>query len=258
MSIMVLDGAGPAPGGFNLVGTDAGKPAAATAGRLYFANDTGIVYRDSGSAWVAVHPLQGAGLAPTTAGSFGYDTTQQKFVGGGGTGTLAGSFPRVLSAQFSTTDQLVAATIGTTETNFATTFSIPANFFIANKVLRVTALFEYVATAVVPTFLLKMRVQKTGPTNVTLYAGPAAAPAAVTVSSILMPFLIQGTAAAGASVSVETAALGAFNGFNKSTTAQGVLITTNVAQTLQFTMTYGAATAGNTVNLRQLIVEELN
>ncbi|MEW6104852.1 MAG: hypothetical protein AB1563_00570 [Bacillota bacterium] len=33
-------------------GTDASKPAAGTAGRLYIATDTQIIYRDSGSAWV--------------------------------------------------------------------------------------------------------------------------------------------------------------------------------------------------------------
>lgn len=35
-------------------GADASKPAAGTAGRLYIATDTQIIYRDSGSAWVKV------------------------------------------------------------------------------------------------------------------------------------------------------------------------------------------------------------
>ena len=34
------------------VGTDAAKPAAGTADRLYFATDTGVLYRDTGAAWV--------------------------------------------------------------------------------------------------------------------------------------------------------------------------------------------------------------
>lgn len=34
-------------------GTHAARPAAGTAGRTYFETDTGVLYRDSGSAWVA-------------------------------------------------------------------------------------------------------------------------------------------------------------------------------------------------------------
>ena len=35
-------------------GTDSAKGDAGLAGRLYFATDTGAVYRDSGSAWVSL------------------------------------------------------------------------------------------------------------------------------------------------------------------------------------------------------------
>ena len=127
--------------------------------------------------------------------------------------------------------------------------------------LGTTAIFAIAVTALSMSLALLLaaavsRVLKTNRLYTTLLVWPyAVAPAAVTVSSLLMPFLIQGTAAPGAAVSVETAAFGAFNGFNKNITAQGVTIDTSVAQTLQFTMTYGAGTAGNTVNLRQLVGE---
>ncbi len=241
------------------VGTDAGKPAAGTAGKLYFANDTGILYRDSGAAWVAVSPLQGAGLAPTADGSFGYDTTQKRLVAGGGTFAGVGAIPRVVSMQFSTTDLLDAAVITTTETAFATQLALPANFFIANKALRITVGFKLASTGG-PTFAVRLRVQKSGPTNVNLWNGVAA-----TVNSAVVhaaaSFIIQGTAAVGASVNVitnqiSTSADGPLN--NRNTVSQPVAISTNVAQTVQVTLQFGAGTAGNTMTLQQFIAEELN
>lgn len=43
--------------GVIMAGTDAGKPAASKAGRLYFATDTDRVYRDTGAAWVEMAVL---------------------------------------------------------------------------------------------------------------------------------------------------------------------------------------------------------
>src|ERR1700733_309657 len=53
-------------------------------------------------------------------------------------GCIAG--PTVLSSQFSTTDQLLAAT-GTNQQSFATTYTLPANLFIASRVIRLTFVF---------------------------------------------------------------------------------------------------------------------
>lgn len=255
---------GTAASAIVLNGADASKPSAAVAGRLYFANDTGICYRDNGSSWVAVSPLQSAGLAPTADGAEGYDTTRKMYVGGGGTFAGLGSFPRVISAQFSTTDQLVAATVNTTETAFATSLALPANFFIANKILLVMASFEYTGSATAVTALIKMRLQKAGPVNVVLYTGSAAATNNAAGFGLGMVWIIQGTAAAGAAVNVMTGSLapspGIANimGANKTPQVAGVAVATNAAQTLQFTNTFGGNTAGNTMNLTELIALEMN
>lgn len=45
----------------NMAGTLASRPAAATAGRLYFATDTGVLYRDAGAAWAQVAPAIASG-----------------------------------------------------------------------------------------------------------------------------------------------------------------------------------------------------
>lgn len=38
-----------------LTGTLAGRPSAGTAGRFYYATDTGLLYHDNGSSWQTVH-----------------------------------------------------------------------------------------------------------------------------------------------------------------------------------------------------------
>ncbi len=49
----------------DLSGTTAAMPPAGIAGRYYAASDTGILWRDSGSAWVAVNPQDGPAASST-------------------------------------------------------------------------------------------------------------------------------------------------------------------------------------------------
>jgi len=46
-----------------LEGADASKPAAGTAGRIYLTTDTGLIYYDTGSAWITVGPSIPSGAA---------------------------------------------------------------------------------------------------------------------------------------------------------------------------------------------------
>lgn len=96
---------------------------------------------------------------PTAEGQIGYNSSQHDYVGGGNQNT-SGSFPRVLSFQASlgSSPDLICAkkgdivgspakdcantgSDGTTATAFATSYSIPANFLVVNKNLRITAAF---------------------------------------------------------------------------------------------------------------------
>ncbi|MDB4912894.1 MAG: hypothetical protein JWM95_538 [Gemmatimonadetes bacterium] len=165
---------------------------------------------------------------------------------------------RLLSAQFSTTDILVASTIGTTETAFATQFQFPASYWTANKLVEVRAVFGWIATATVPTTLPKLRLRKAGPTDYYLYTGVAQAQAAfATEQGFMCSWMLQGTGAPGAAVNLETGYLGeGFGGFIRNTIAQGVAVDTTAALTLALTLTFGAATAGNQLALRQLVLLE--
>jgi hypothetical protein len=57
-----------------LDGTDSAKPTASISGRLYFATDTGKIYRDNGSTWDDVTPSGGAVSSLTTTGTSGAAT----------------------------------------------------------------------------------------------------------------------------------------------------------------------------------------
>jgi len=236
-----------------------------------------FVHTDQANSWTAgVQDMGGAasfvvpkaaGAAPTAAGDLRYDTTQDAWKGGGA-GGVTGSIPRVLATTNCTTagncttngaNQVDAASgqQGTTETNFASNWSMPANFLVANKAVQVCGIFEYTTSGSAPTLLLRF---KAGSAN--LYAMAAGvAPSNSVTRGFGLCVGLQGTAAPGASVSTETGLLGAHftignNAINSI--AQPVALATNGALTLQFSAQWGTATSGNTVRLRQFIVTELN
>ncbi len=209
--------------------------------------------QDMGSATSLKIPTS-AGAAPSASGQCAVDSTR-------GTekcwdNLLATSTPRVTvpSTQLGSSDTVTCSTVNTTPTLFATTYTIPANTLIANKSLRVSAGFTIVGTAAL-TYVFKIKLG-----TVAIFATGAATDPNGTVPNGAT-WVIQGTAAAGASVNVDTMKTG--NGsavpFNSSDSlAQPVLIATNAQQVLAFELTCSGNTAGQSMTLRQLIVESLN
>lgn len=193
--------------------------------------------------------------------SLTYDATQRRLTTADGFFTSGHN--RAISVQRSTSDQLAAATIGTTETAFASTVVFPANYFIANKAVLVIVGLEIVAGNPTNTMLFKLRVQKAGPTNVNLWVQGAAASSVVgaTQGQYGFAFILQGTAAPGASVGLECQPAHAFTNFQSSfigTVAQAPNVDTASQQTMQLTVTFGGSNTGHTVNLRQLVASEMN
>lgn len=211
-----------------------------------------------------------AGYATTTAGTIGYDSTQGKLVFGGGTGTVAaGSATKVLSVQRGGTDAstgLVAATINTTETVFATSYTLPANYLIADKAVRVVFVVDETTSGAPVTQRIRVRLGGTDGVadgTVVYDTGSAVTPTINLASrSGIFSVIFVGTAAAGGSVSVETAVGSTFivaaHPFIVNTVAQPVSVATNGALPIQLSVEFGGNTAGNTVKLRSMIVEELN
>lgn len=242
--------------------TEANQPAAGVVGRWFLASDSGAAYRDNGSAWVLVFPRAGAGLNPAAAGpagAFGYDSTQRRWFTWDG--VQAGSFARTLNVPaVNLSDTLSAATIGTTETAFATGQLLAANYLIPRKAVLVTVTGQMTNSGTPPTLVLRLRLTKAGPTSVNLWESGAVAPVAnLTDDGWGWSWLLQPTAAPGSAVSVVCGSpnsphFGSGNYQNKI--AQPVTVDTASAQTIQVTAQYSANTAGNSITLLQMLIQE--
>lgn len=212
--------------------------------------------QDLGAATSLIVPKAG-GSAPTADGDVRYDTTQDAIVAGG-SGALTGKIPRVLSVQLGSSDTVTASVVSTTETDFATVFSLPANFYAAaGKTIVILAEFQYTSSSSPPTLQLR---QKYGATVVFSTVGllPAASQ-----TNRGMGFFLTATAAAapGASVNIETGIPSMFfysNANGGNATPQPIANATNGALVATWSAQYSANTAGNSVTLRKLIVVELN
>lgn len=208
-----------------------------------------------------------ASAAPATNGGVAYDSTQNRFMGyaNNGTGAAAQPFARVLcTPQWSTSDSLAAATIGTTETAFATTCPLPGSYLVNNKLIHVVFVFDETTSASPPTQRFRLRVGTVASSAPVVYDSTAGTPAASLASrSFSVSFDIQGTSTPGGSANVETGYMGPTGSgaapfATINTVAQPVAAATNTALTITPTMTFGASTAGNTVKLRQMYALEVN
>jgi hypothetical protein len=171
------------------------------------------------------------------------------------------TIPAVLTVQTSSTDQISAAAAGTAETAFATSYNIPSSFFLAGRTIRATYTFELSTSSSPATQRLRLRLG--GLNGTVIYDSGAFAPgASLTTRSASFVCTITGTAAVGASAAVYTGCLGPGDPTTPWTASNTIVpnatIATNATQALTATMTYGAATAGNTSNLWSMIVEDLN
>ncbi len=166
--------------------------------------------------------------------------------------------------QFSTSDTLSNATL-TSEQFFATQCAIPANSFVANKLLRISLGVDIVSTAS-PNFNFKIKLCTVSGcqsgTVITVFNGQNGAPTTGTYSNGAI-LLLQGTAAAAASVAIESSIL------SQNTTASGPLgrnnqvtninaVPTNAQLFLQFSITFSTTTGTNSMTLSQLVTEWLN
>lgn len=212
--------------------------------------------QDFTAASSLIVPASG-GYAPTADASLGYDTTQDAWAAGGA-GAINGKFPRVVSLAQDTTDTLSAATITTNETAWTKKFSIPANFLIANKALRISALFLYTSSGSAPTIQLRLRAGGLGGTVIWSNLASAWGNSASNFTKGWQWVLVGAAAPSGSSntLTCELATDPAVNLTGR--TAQPVAWATNAAQDLVITLQYSAGTAGNSITMLSLIVEELN
>lgn len=182
---------------------------------------------------------------------------------------LSGHHPLVLESVLGSSDSLVAATINVTETPYATTpYSIPANYLVANKTIRVTWNMDELTSVTPVTQRVRVRLGGTGINGVVVWDSTAVTPtASINTGGSPRGFrfscIFDGTAAAGASVNV-LASCGAdiltptvpFAVANTVAEPIGG-VATNGALPIYLTMQYGGNTAGNQTDLLMRVSEEM-
>jgi hypothetical protein len=202
-----------------------------------------------------------SGASPTSNGQIAFDNTNSKYAFGGtiGASSTAGTgfMPRFFT--FLGASTTVTATV--TETVFSTsTGSLPANFFTVGKIAIVYTEVQDVSGASPVTRKYQLRLQKGGATNVYLYTPAAAAPTASSTRSAGMIFFIR-CVSTGTSGTVDVGMVGTGSTAASvvvNTVTQPVTIDTTAAQTVQLTQTLSATTAGETSQMRFMMLGELN
>ena len=175
---------------------------------------------------------------------------------GSGAALAKCSHSRTLSVQRSATDTLDAAVIGTTETNFATNFSMRENSLIVGKQYRLTIAWQNTTSASPPTTQIRVKLG-----TVVLFSSIANAQTAnLTNVGITNSWIFQAVTTGVTGTIEASAAIGSVQGAGllRNSTAQPVTVDTTIASTLQFSLQYGSGTAGNTQTLRQFLLEEVN
>lgn len=168
---------------------------------------------------------------------------------------------RALSCQTSTSDTLSAATISTTETAFATTYTLPANLLATNKGIRISLGLLFTTSGTAPTKTLRLRV--TNASGTVFYTSEAANwNNSLTNISIGATFMMLGAAAPSASSNTITFPVGVGSGgggiLGRNNTAQPVALATNASIVIVLTLQYSANTPSNTTTLQSLCVETIN
>ncbi len=208
----------------------------------------------------SLKPPSIAGGSPGTAAAILYDPTQLAYAAGAGGSAATGFFHRTISVQTSTTDSLVDDVIAGTETAFATTYTLPANFFnVAGKAVRFTFGFEIVTGATPPTLQFRVRLTNVSGTQIFTQFS-ATTPSGSTTKTWGLEMILIGTGAAGASVNVHHIASNAqFTSTFVNSVASPILMATNGTLVIVPTAQWGSNAANtHTVYLRAMLVEELN
>lgn len=162
----------------------------------------------------------------------------------------------ILSNQTPAADTLSCATITTTETTFATNYTIPTNFFNTGTFLRVSASFEALGSGG-PTLTPRIRLGSTvgAIAGTIVYTSIPGTFSGGVIGEAGWIVDLNGTATPGASVAVKTAFLGAAAPMGRSSTAFSNAVATNGTLLLQVTWQCSANTAGNTLQLTRLLIE---
>jgi hypothetical protein len=156
------------------------------------------------------------------------------------------------------TSDTVSSGTSPTETLFTTVCKIPANTFITGRVIHGFAGLDWTATAAIPNVTFKMYLCPTSGSLTgckVVYTSTTTTPSAGTFSTSL-PFVIQATAAAGATATVSdtiSSGVGANSPVGRNVTPSTVgNVPTNADLFIQFSATFTTNAASNSVTITNL------
>lgn len=193
-----------------------------------------------------------AGFTTSTNASIGFDSTRVTYLAG--VPSFASSIPLISS--FAILNQSLTNSTASDQ-DFVTISTIPANRLISGKCFRVTLHFQTTAgvSAVTASLYLKLGSAK-------MYVQPVSNWTDSLTRSSVAELFIVGTAAAGASVSVQgnqlTAASSLGNGGNNSVSQPVAGIATNGALGITPGITFSGTGSTETANLMFYTVQEMN
>lgn len=143
------------------------------------------------------------------------------------------------------------------EQDYASIYTIPANYITDNKVIRATVTFQYTTGTSAVTHLHYIEIG-----GIKVYTSANGANHADgTTRSGSMQFTLHGTAAPGASVNVEMGTVGFpfYTGAQLvNTITQPVALVTNTTNTVVIGVQYSGTGSTETMVLRTFLVEALN
>lgn len=242
--------------------------ASATAASVFNLASPGAVgdLRIQDAQWVSGNALDVFFTLAATAAAGNIDIRSVSQSGGANLATLLGAItgsvsvnPGILYVTSGNTDTLNCP--NNTTSDFATTYTIPAKLIRAGKLLRITVGYSLTTSAGAPT--INFKLQLGGVAVFTSSTLPTTS--AITGRSSAVSFVVQGTAAPGASVAVYTNPLNNWFGANAvmtpmggNTVSQPVNLNTAAGLAIVPGLFCSANTAGNSMTIQQLIVEALN
>lgn len=187
---------------------------------------------------------------PDAAGELGRDTTQTalNYFDNGQLGTV----PKVIAVGIGTETLTNSAT---SDQDFTSFYTFPANSIFTNKVYRITVWFELVMGTSAAGWNI---YAKMGSTKVLEFTAQNVADG-VTRSTALS-FLIIGRAAAGAAAATSTAPVNAFYGNSNAMSSinQPVNLATNGTLAVTMGVTWSATGSTETLEQQAFMIEELN
>ena len=187
---------------------------------------------------------------PDAAGELGRDTTQAalNYYDNGALGTI----PKVVAVGVGT-ETLTDST--SSDQDFTSVYTIPANSLFTNKVYRVSLALEWVSGTSSTTLIYYLKLGSTKVYTTTAQNFPDNL-----TRSIILQFLVFGREAAGAAANVTTSTVNntIFGTANANNTNQPVALATNGTLAITPGVTYNGTGSTETLELQGWMVEELN